>query len=89
MLKIKDIKNAQVFYGKDSKGEYHSFKAFGDAFYVATSLQGTWCVECTDSGDYCYTFEEVSEEHLYPAEYEQRVGRVSGKTYTIAVPPKE
>lgn len=84
MLKIKDIKNAQVFYGKDSKGEYHDFKAFGDATFV----NGSWAVDCTDSGDHCYTFEEVSEEHLYPAEYEQRVGRVSGKTYTIAVPPK-
>lgn len=84
MLKIKDIKNSQVFYGKDSKGEYHSFKAWGDA----SCVNGVWEVECTDSGEYCYTFDETDEYTLYAAHYERRQGRVSGKTYMAAVPPK-
>lgn len=85
MLSIKDIKNNQVFYGKDSKGEYHDFKAWDDATFV----DGKWIIDCTDSGDYCYTFDESDEYRLFAAEYEQKKGRVSGRMYTVAVPPKD
>lgn len=66
MLKIKDIKNAQVFYGKASDGSAYRFKAWGDA----RRHDGFWEVECTDLGDYCYTFNDSDEDILYATEEE-------------------
>lgn len=63
MLKVKEIKNAQVFYGKSSNGSPYRFKAWGDARLDA---DGFWELDCTDEGDYCYTFTESDEAILYP-----------------------
>lgn len=61
MLKIKDIKNNQVFYAMDNNGEPYSFKAWASPVLVAN----TWTVEATDCGDYCYTFTEEDEGILF------------------------
>lgn len=61
MLKIKDIKNSQVFYAIDNNGEPYSFKAWGSPVLV----NGDWIVEATDSGDYSYTFSEEDEKILF------------------------
>nr|DAH57188.1 MAG TPA: HD domain-containing protein [Caudoviricetes sp.] len=41
MLKIKDIKHGQIFYGISDNGEPYGFKAWGDAKLV----NGGWIVE--------------------------------------------
>lgn len=64
MLPIKDIKNSQVFYAKASDRSPYSFKAWGDSYQC--NEDGLWTIECTDSGDYCYTFIQTDENILYP-----------------------
>ena len=83
-IKIKELKNGQVLFGKGESGEFHDFKCWGDPTFV----NGVWTIDCTDSGDYCYTFTEEDEGVLFEAEYEDRTFR-SGKKYKIAVAPKE
>lgn len=61
MLKIKDIKNSQVFYAMDNNGEPYSFKAWANPLLV----NDTWTVEATDCGDYSYTFAEEDEAILF------------------------
>ena len=61
MLKIKDIKNSQVFYAMDNNGEPYSFKAWSDPTFVNDG----WVVEATDCGDYSYTFDEEDEAILF------------------------
>lgn len=65
MLVIKDIKNSQVFYGKGKDGSPYRFKAWGDA---KQDEFGMWEIECTDEGDYCYTFDTLDQHILYPTE---------------------
>lgn len=64
MLKIKDIKHLQVFYGIDDNGEFYSFKAWGDPVMVG----GVWTIEAECRGNYCYTFTENDESILFPDE---------------------
>ena len=61
MLKIREIKNSQVFYAMDNNGEPYSFKAWGEP----VSVNGIWTVDATDSGDYSYTFTEEDEVILF------------------------
>ena len=64
MLKIKDIKNSQFFYGKNGDGTAYEFRAYGSPF----QKEGVWHIEATDAGDYCFTFNELDESILYPSE---------------------
>lgn len=64
MLKIKDLKQNQRFYGKDSQGNAYDFKVWD----VPYKDDGVWAVDCTDGGDYCFTFTETSEAVLYLTE---------------------
>lgn len=41
MLKIKEIKNGQVFYAMDNNGEDYSFKAWGEPALI----NGLWTVQ--------------------------------------------
>ncbi len=61
MLKIKDLQRNQVFYAMDSSGEAYSFKVW----MYPTEVNGVWTVDCTDSGDYCFTFTEEDEAILF------------------------
>lgn len=61
MLKIKEIKNGQVFYAIDNNGEDYSFKAWG----APSLVNGVWTVEAEDSGNYSYTFTENDETILF------------------------
>lgn len=61
MLKIKNIKNNQIFYAMDDNGEPYSFKAWADPMLIS----GVWTVDATDSGDYCYIFTEEDESILF------------------------
>jgi len=61
MLKIKDLQRNQVFYAMDSSGEPYSFKVWMHPMQV----NGMWTVDCTDSGDYCFTFTEEDETILF------------------------
>lgn len=63
MIDIKSIKNAQVFYGKGADGSPYRFKAWGDA--QQSSVNDGWFIDCTDEGDYCYTFNQDDEHILY------------------------
>ena len=83
-IKIKELKNSQVFFGKGNSGEFHDFKCWGDPALV----NGIWTIHCTDSGDYCYTFTEEDEGVLFEAEYEERTFH-SGHVHKVAVAPKE
>lgn len=65
MLKIKDLKRNQVFYGKGRSGEMHSFKVW----MYPTEVNGVWTVDCTDTGDYCFTFTEEDEAILFLKEH--------------------
>jgi hypothetical protein len=67
MLQIKDIKNSQVFWAKDPKtGKVHDFKAYGNP----SVCDGKLVVECTDSGDYIYMFDENDADILFATEQE-------------------
>lgn len=61
MLKIKDIKHGQVFYGMSDNGEAHSFQAWKQPFL----LNNLWSIEAEDSGNYSYTFNEEDEGILF------------------------
>lgn len=61
MLKIKEIKHGQIFYGIADNGEPYGFKAWGDAAMV----NGVWTVEGEDTGNYLFTFTEEDEPILF------------------------
>ncbi len=61
MLKIKDLQRNQCFYAMDTNGEPYSFKVW----MRPTEVNGIWTVDCTDSGDYCFTFTEEDEPILF------------------------
>lgn len=61
MLKIQELKRNQVFFGKDVKGNAYEFKVWMEPYLAG----GFWSVDCTDSGDYCFTFTEDDEGILY------------------------
>lgn len=61
MLKIKEIKHGQIFYGIDDNGEPYGFKAWGDA----TRIDGVWTVEGEGRANYSYTFTEEDEPILF------------------------
>ena len=61
MLKIKDIKNNQVFYAMDDLGDAYSFKAWSDSMLV----NGYWTVDAEDAGNYLFTFTEEDEAILF------------------------
>lgn len=64
MLKIKELQRNQVFYGKDSKGEPYRFKVW----MYPTEDDGIWSVDCTDEGDFIFTFTEDDEPVLFLSE---------------------
>lgn len=61
MLKIKDIKNSQLFYAMDDNGQPYGFKAWSAAMLV----NGVWMVEGEDTGNYLFTFTEEDEPILF------------------------
>lgn len=61
MLKIKDIKHGQIFYGISDNGEPYGFKAWGDAKLV----NGGWIVEGECKANCSYTFTEEDESILF------------------------
>lgn len=61
MLKIKDLKNRQRFYAMDADGEPYSFRVWMEP----TKVNDIWTVDCTDEGDYCFTFTEEDEKILF------------------------
>lgn len=61
MLKIKDIKHGQIFYGISDSGEPYGFKAWGDAELI----NGVWTVEGECKANYTYTFTEEDEAILF------------------------
>lgn len=61
MLKIKEIRHGQIFYGIDDNGEPYGFKAWGDA----TRIDGVWTVEGECRANYSYTFTEEDEAILF------------------------
>jgi hypothetical protein len=61
MLKIKDIKHGQIFYGINGLGEPYGFQAWGDAALI----NGVWTVEGECRANYCYTFTEDDEPTLF------------------------
>ena len=61
MLKIQELKRNQVFFGKDTRGRAYEFKVWMEPYLAG----GSWSVDCTDSGDYCFTFTEQDEAILY------------------------
>jgi len=61
MLKIKDLKIRQRFYAMDSQGEPYGFTTYGSP----AEINGVWTVDCTDDGDYCFTFTEEDEAILF------------------------
>lgn len=69
MLKVETILNRQRFYAKSTAvdAEVHDFVAYG---YPYQDSQGIWHIDCTDSGDYCYTFNQNDEAMLYATEQE-------------------
>lgn len=61
MLKIKDIKIDQVFYGMSDNGEPYKFKAS----YNPEMVNGVLRIEAEDSGNYAYLFYEEDEDILF------------------------
>lgn len=61
MLKIKDIKNSQLFYAMDDNGQTYSFKAWSGPVLV----NGVWTVEGEDTGNYLFTSTEEDEPILF------------------------
>lgn len=61
MLKIKDIKNSQVFYAMDDNGEPYGFKAWSAPFLV----NDVWMVDAEDAGNYLFTFTQEDESILF------------------------
>lgn len=61
MLKIKDIKNSQVFYAMDDNGESYGFKAWSAPLLV----NDVWRVDAEDAGNYLFTFTQEDESILF------------------------
>lgn len=61
MLKIKDIKNSQVFYAMDDNGEPYGFKAWSAPLLV----NDVWMVDAEDAGNYLFTFTQEDESILF------------------------
>lgn len=61
MIRIKDLQRNQRFYAKNCKGEPVEFKVW----MYPTEVNGKWAVDCTDDGDYCFTFTEEDESILF------------------------
>lgn len=64
MLKIKDIKNSQIFYAADDNGKPYSFKAWAAPMLV----KNVWTVDAEDCGNYLFTFTEEDEGILFLAD---------------------
>lgn len=61
MLKIKDIKNSQLFYAMDDNGQPYGFKAWAAPMLV----NKVWTVDAEDAGNYLFTFTEEDESILF------------------------
>ena len=61
MLKIKDIKNSQLFYAMDENGDPYGFKAWS----APTLVNNVWTVDAEDMGNYCFIFTEEDEPILF------------------------
>lgn len=64
-IKVKSLKNSQIFFIKTDTGQYHDFKCWDDPFPIC----GKWVVDCTCAGDYCYTFTEDEEPNIFVEDY--------------------
>lgn len=60
-IRVEDLKNSQYFVAVDKHGEFHEFKCWGDPMVV----KDKWIIDCTCSGDYCYTFTEDDDSILF------------------------
>jgi hypothetical protein len=65
MISIKDLKNGQIFYGKGNKGQPYRFKSWENPYL---DIEGYWAIDCTDEGDFCFTFNTKSEPVLFLTE---------------------
>lgn len=61
MVKIKDIKHGQIFYGMSDSGEPYQFKAWKEPFL----FNNIWQIKAEDAGNYSYTFNEDDERILF------------------------
>lgn len=61
MLKIKDIKNSQLFYAMADDGQPYGFKAWSAPILV----NNVWTVDAEDTGNYLFTFTEEDEAILF------------------------
>lgn len=61
MLKIKEIKNSQLFYAMDDNGQPYGFKAWSAPMLV----NSVWTVDAEDTGNYLFTFTEEDEPILF------------------------
>lgn len=60
-VRVEDLKNGQYFVAVDERGNFHEFKCWGDPMLV----KGKWTIDCTCSGDCCYTFTEDDDSILF------------------------